>query len=458
MRDMLVDHAVGRDILLLGGKGEGKTVVVNAFADALGYKTEVMSLYKDMTARDLLQRRVTDSNGNTNWAPSPLVTAALHGRVAILDGVDRISSDTLASLQRLVQDRAVDLFDGTRLRPAAHVDMYTGMGGAMEGGVDALGGAHDAVLKVHPAFRVVAVGAPPNDDNPWLVDEVVAMFNTHYLPRLSEEETRTIIAATLPTASSSSSSTSSSLVDSILRFATALRGDGGKGDKGDKGRDSSSSMSGDASLAGQAGVEPLSLRQLLRATRRVAAFEHGDASEARARQALNTHLWDTLLGAFLPTTQRATLSEVMERAGLHGDPANTPTALHATDATDATDGGSPAGIDTVEGVLRIGAVTRPVTSPVKHPELIPSPRFFEVPSQVTVMENMLGDLNAGDRHLLLIGNQGVGKNKIADRLLELLQDERECAHERLYVHGFVCRRQQWVGVVLRSAVSKRVYV
>ena len=427
---MLVDHAVGRDILLLGGKGEGKTVVVNAFADALGYKTEVMSLYKDMTARDLLQRRVTDSNGNTNWAPSPLVTAALHGRVAILDGVDRISSDTLASLQRLVQDRAVDLFDGTRLRPAAHVDMYAGMGGAIEGGVDALGGAHDAVLKVHPAFRVVAVGAPPADDNPWLVDEVVAMFNTHYLPRLSEEETRTIIAATLPTASSSSTTTntSSSLVDSILRFATALRGDGGKGGKGG---DSSSSMSGDASLAGQAGVEPLSLRQLLRATRRVAAFEHGGASEARARQALNTHLWDTLLGAFLPTTQRATLSGVMERAGLHGDPANTLTALHATDATNATDattdgGDLPAGIATVEGVLRIGAVTRPVTSPVKHPELIPSPRFFEVPSQVRVMENMLGDLNAGDRHLLLIGNQGVGKNKIADRLLELLQDEREC--------------------------------
>jgi MoxR-like ATPase len=29
-----------------------------------------------------------------------------------------------------------------------------------------------------------------------------------------------------------------------------------------------------------------------------------------------------------------------------------------------------------------------------------------------------------DRHLLLIGNQGVGKNKLADRLLQLLNMER----------------------------------
>ena len=34
------------------------------------------------------------------------------------------------------------------------------------------------------------------------------------------------------------------------------------------------------------------------------------------------------------------------------------------------------------------------------------------------------DWNAG-RHLLLIGNQGVGKNKLADRFLQLLDAERE---------------------------------
>ncbi len=35
------------------------------------------------------------------------------------------------------------------------------------------------------------------------------------------------------------------------------------------------------------------------------------------------------------------------------------------------------------------------------------------------------DMVTGERHLLLIGNQGVGKNKLVDRLLGLLRRERE---------------------------------
>jgi len=34
-------------------------------------------LYKDMTERDLLQRRTTKPNGDTIWIPSPLVSGAL---------------------------------------------------------------------------------------------------------------------------------------------------------------------------------------------------------------------------------------------------------------------------------------------------------------------------------------------------------------------------------------------
>jgi len=41
-----------------------------------------------------------------------------------------------------------------------------------------------------------------------------------------------------------------------------------------------------------------------------------------------------------------------------------------------------------------------------------------------IMRNMLKDLELGE-HLLLVGNQGVGKNKIVDHLLELLNRPRE---------------------------------
>ena len=40
------------------------------------------------------------------------------------------------------------------------------------------------------------------------------------------------------------------------------------------------------------------------------------------------------------------------------------------------------------------------------------------------MEDMVKDFTLGE-HLLLVGNQGVGKNKIIDRFLQLLNRPRE---------------------------------
>lgn len=56
--------------------------------------------------------------------------------------------------------------------------------------------------------------------------------------------------------------------------------------------------------------------------------------------------------------------------------------------------------------------------------LVPRGVFFNVTRHVEVLRDMLLDWSLG-HHLLLIGNQGVGKNKLADRMLELLRAERE---------------------------------
>ena len=55
---------------------------------------------QDMTARDLLQQRITLPNGDTSWRYSPLVMAALEGNIAELDGIHRVNPGTLAVLQR----------------------------------------------------------------------------------------------------------------------------------------------------------------------------------------------------------------------------------------------------------------------------------------------------------------------------------------------------------------------
>lgn len=60
----------------------------------------------------------------------------------------------------------------------------------------------------------------------------------------------------------------------------------------------------------------------------------------------------------------------------------------------------------------------------KHHTKVPKVFFYDIPQHVRLMESLLQDFQLG-YHLLLVGNQGVGKNKIVDRFLELLNRPRE---------------------------------
>jgi hypothetical protein len=69
--------------------------------------------------------------------PSPLVMAAVAGRLALLDGAEALAGGTLASLQALVADRAASLPDGTRLVRADRYDAH--VRAAMRTGLSAEG-------------------------------------------------------------------------------------------------------------------------------------------------------------------------------------------------------------------------------------------------------------------------------------------------------------------------------
>lgn len=74
-------------------------------------------------------------------------------------------------------------------------------------------------------------------------------------------------------------------------------------------------------------------------------------------------------------------------------------------------------------ILTIGNTSIPVYkggNVTKVPNII----FYDVPQHLRLMEKLLQDFQLG-QHLLLVGNQGVGKNKIVDRFLELLNRPRE---------------------------------
>ena len=64
--------------------GSGKTELIKKFAKSLDYNIQTVYLYKDMSARDLIQQRITLNNGDTKWQNSSLVEAALNGDLLVL--------------------------------------------------------------------------------------------------------------------------------------------------------------------------------------------------------------------------------------------------------------------------------------------------------------------------------------------------------------------------------------
>jgi len=62
------DLAANRHLCVLGSKGSGKSVIARAFALRNDLHTNMFPLYAELTARDLLQRRVTNIAGGTDWA------------------------------------------------------------------------------------------------------------------------------------------------------------------------------------------------------------------------------------------------------------------------------------------------------------------------------------------------------------------------------------------------------
>lgn len=153
----------------------------------------------------------------------------------------------------------------------------------------------------------------------------------------------------------------------------------------------------------------LSTRQVLRIAQRFEAYEENDVAAA-VKQAC--------LARFLPSIAAETLEKLLVAADAAGstsgnvDAAAAPLTLKIVqDAVSKRD------------VLEIGSVRTPVKQGTNQ-LLVPKVVFFDNPTHLRVMQDMLKDFALGE-HLLLVGNQGVGKNKIADRLLQLLNYPRE---------------------------------
>ncbi|XP_070607484.1 von Willebrand factor A domain-containing protein 8 isoform X3 [Erythrolamprus reginae] len=373
LAQMMQSHMV-KDICLIGQKGCGKTVVAKAFAALLGYNIEPIMLYQDMTARDLLQQRYTLPNGDTSWRPSPLVTAALQGKLLILDGLHRVNPGTLAVLQRLIHDREITLYDGSRL---LREDRYRKLQEELQISDEEL--QKRAIFPIHPSFRIIALAEPPtvgSTTQQWLGPELLTLFLFHYMKPLSKNEEIKIIKKMAPNVARASA-------EKLLKLTHKLR------------------ETNDPTA--QSLAASLSTRQLLRICRRLSHYPDESLSHA---------IHKACLSRFLPNLAKSTLHKNLLDAEIESRPAD----VQETEGIDHN-------CEIKSGVLRIGSVQIPVYNPCESVK-VPDVLFYENTQHMMVMEDMLKDFLLGE-HLLLVGNQGVGKNKIVDRFLHLLNRPRE---------------------------------
>lgn len=109
---------------------------------------------------------------------SLLVEAAIHGHLAVLDGIEALSYGTLNTLQRLVCEREMQLPDGTRLINAHRYEKLMKKSKMSIEDLDS-----KRIFPIHPSFRIIALaragvsGQSDGKAGAWLTAEVLSMFH-----------------------------------------------------------------------------------------------------------------------------------------------------------------------------------------------------------------------------------------------------------------------------------------
>ncbi|KAJ4490439.1 AAA domain-containing protein [Lentinula aciculospora] len=410
-------HALGWDIsyvppLLPSTASTSTSTLVRIFAEILGYELETIHLYKELGGREIVMRRrvLSEPNGSTSststtttWDPSPLIRGAWGGKLVWLEGIDVIAmTGTAGSLARFVQDREIELWEGRRV--VAEKDEN-----------------EDGLLTTtHPSFRLIATASKSLPLRDWLSDEHANMFFTIPSQPMSPSEERAVLSST---------KCHSAVVHLLSVFAEKYRQKMGIETSFGNARNSGNNT-GNAVQRNR----KLGTRTLMRISKRLALFPQ-DASQETLRKILS----HALLAEFLPTTERMVLDGLLEEVGLGGNIVNEDSAYTRPPTIDSTTEPAtlvfPAPSFTVPSNPSFSmppstATVIPLFDPSRDPAgsvlLVPyMDRFHDNALQTGLMRDLAMEMEVMGEHLVLLGNQGVGKNKVIDRLCQLLRRPRE---------------------------------
>jgi MoxR-like ATPase len=367
--EILLATAVGH-VCLIGDQGTGKSVLVRHIASVLGYNVMYLSVFRDMSTRDFFQTRDTDSKGNTLWKNSTLISAALNGHLCILDPVECLSPGVLASLQRLLVDQETTLPDGKLLVSKKRFESIL-----KEMNIDHLELNRNRVYQIDPAFRVFVMGRPFNTMNGkkvWINGEILTMFSFVCVREMKYEEEYQVVSSTFP-------KIKMDLIKTVVRIAEQVRSE----ENVNKG-------------------VIFSTRQVMRVCKRLGQFND---------DCVHALLLKVFLYSFLPLENKELLLEYLKSLSV------VPKTAKKEDLKCEIVKKSG------QRYLQIGNISYPVAIN-SDPTLVPNVLFYQNQKQVKIMQDILKDYILGE-HILVIGSQGVGKNKIVDYFLQLLNLPRE---------------------------------
>ena len=130
------------------------------FAELLELEVEYVAVTRDTTEADLKQRREI-VGANVVYVDQPPVQAAVHGRLLVIEGIEKAERNVLPTLNNLLENREMALDDGRFL---CHPARYDKLAAQLES--DPTVSSQEAaerlsqLVRVHPDFVCVALGLP----------------------------------------------------------------------------------------------------------------------------------------------------------------------------------------------------------------------------------------------------------------------------------------------------------
>lgn len=118
---MLQKDLLGQDIFLIGRPGPMRRSIVMQFLELTQRELEYVALSRDTTESDLKQRREIQ-NGTAVYFDQSAVRAAIHGRVLVIEGIEKAERNVLPVLNNLLENREMHLEDGRFLIPSQRYD------------------------------------------------------------------------------------------------------------------------------------------------------------------------------------------------------------------------------------------------------------------------------------------------------------------------------------------------